>query len=345
MYPSGGYQHWEVLFPIITRRGFKLIMISTPRGKNTKFYEVCANPDGFYSVHFCDIYQSVFEEGYQLYDAKGQPFPQATRAEQDLAIATFRKIYNSESKWPREYECQFTGDLSSLISWAQIERAADLGRGCPFDYLHVEAKGSPLGPVWLAMKSEAAAGYSVEIGWDVARTGHLSAVTINFAKPNQPKRLRFLVTMHNLEFEEQRAFVNASMGLRWSGVGHGDATGLGMESNEVLEKRYPERWTPYQFTVQGKRAIASALSTAFSDGMQTLPNLSGPYKFVATDVYAVQKDDTGAALLLEETPNVLLPGSHCDIAYSLGLARLAGARNALPPVPKPRRTIPVGCGL
>ena len=335
LYPKGGYEHWEVLFPITTRGGFKFIVISTPRGKNTKFYEVFSNPDGFYSVHFCDIHKSVHEDGYQLFDAKGNPFPQATKAERDLAIATFRRIYNAESKWAREYECQFTGDLSSLVTWAEIERAASLGEGLPFDFVKVEKNGSPLGEVWHVLKGEAATGAMPEVGWDVARTNHLSAITLNFAKPNRPKHLRFLVTMRDVPFAEQRAFVRAVMDLRWGSVGHGDATGLGRESNEELQKLYPDRWTPFQFTAPGKREIASSLKTGFTDGTQTLPSLSGPHKFVATDVYAIQKDDTGANLLLEETPNVLLPESHCDIAYSLGLARVAGAKSGQPPLPNP----------
>lgn len=336
LYPKGGYPHWDILFPITTRGGFRLMVISTPRGKNTKFYEVFSNQEGFYSVHFCDIYKSVFEDGYQLYDAQGKAFPQGTRAEQELAINTFRRIYNSESKWPREYECQFTGDLSSLVTWAEIERAAQLGDGLLFDMVRVEKSGAPLGDVWLALKSEAAAGGRVEVGWDVARTSNLSAITLNFARPNRPKHLRFIVAMKNLSFGEQRAFVSAVMDLqKWGSVGYGDATGLGRESNETLETLYPRQWTPFNITAPGKRELASSLKTAFTDGTQTLPALDGPHKCVATDIYAVQKDDTGGQLLLEETPNPLLADSHCDLAYSLGLARLAGAKNALMPLPAP----------
>ena len=87
LYPKGGYEHWGVLFPIITRGSFKIVIISTPRGKNTKFYELMQNEDGDYSTHTCDIYKSVFEEGYQLLDSKGRPFPQSTREEQEAAIA------------------------------------------------------------------------------------------------------------------------------------------------------------------------------------------------------------------------------------------------------------------
>ena len=340
LYPKGGYAHWDVLFPITTRGGFRLMVISTPRGKNTKFYEVCQNVDGFYSVHFCDLRHSVFEDGYQLFDPQGKPFAQGTDEEKEAAIATFRKIYNSESKWPREYECKFTGDLSTLVPWADLERAAELGRGMPFDFVRVEASGQPMGDLWTALKSEAASSTRVEVGWDPARTNHLSALVVNFSRgAAKPKHLRFVVVMHNLPFAEQRAFVRAAMDMRYGAVGHGDATGLGRESNETLEAAYgrpgDSRWTPFMFTSTGKRVIASSLMTGFSDGTQTLPPLDGPHKCIATDIYAVQKDDTGGSLLLEETENPLLPGSHCDIAYALGLSRLAGSRNISNPLPPP----------
>jgi phage FluMu gp28-like protein len=344
LYPKGGYEHWDVLFPITTRLGFKFIMISTPRGKNTKFYEVFSNPEGFYSTHFCDIYKSVFEDGYQLYDAKGQPFPQNTREEQALAIATFRRIYNSESKWPREYECQFTGDLSSLVPWAELERAAQMGESRPFDFVDVTLSGHPLGPVWLAMKAEIASGGRVEVGWDVARTSHISAIPINFARQNQPKHLRFLVMMHNLPFEEQRAFAHAAMDLRYGSVGAGDATGLGRESNEALERFYRGRWEAFQFTQNGKRELASNLRTAFNDGTQTLPSHK-THKFVSTDIYAIQKDDTGGQMVLEETPNPLLPASHCDIGWGVALMRNAGAKAPARWVPAGSNEIPVEMGF
>lgn len=335
LYPKGGYPHWDVLFPITTRGGYRLIAISTPRGKNTKFYELCSNAEGFYSVHTCDIYHSVFHDGYQLYDAKGNPFPQSTRAEQELAIATFRRIYNSESKWAREYECQFTGDLSSLVSWADLERAGELGRGRPFDLVELKGGSRPMGDLLHAIRTEAAGGAGVAVGWDVARHGDVSAITVNFSKPNQPRHLRFVVAMQDLQYRDQRELVSACMDLRSDSVGYGDATGLGDESNEELQRHYRERWTPFTFTAPGKREIASSLATGFRDGTQTLPPMDGPHKFIATDVYAIQKDDSGGSLLLEETANPLYPSSHCDFAYSLGLNRLAGSRNLRPSLPPP----------
>jgi phage FluMu gp28-like protein len=69
LFPGGGYDHWRVVFPLATR-GFKVIVISTPRGKNTKFFELWSDKET-YSVHTCDIYQSVEQDGFVLRDNKG----------------------------------------------------------------------------------------------------------------------------------------------------------------------------------------------------------------------------------------------------------------------------------
>jgi phage FluMu gp28-like protein len=327
LFPNGGYDHWRVVFPLATR-GFQVIVISTPRGKNTRFYELCQNLDGAYSVHVCDIHQSIREDGFVLRDNAGQP----------TDLATFKKLYGDASGFEREYECRFTGDASSLITWAELERAAALNREdaksakqatkvirMENDQGATINTGSPLDELLMHLSGFAVTMHTIPVGWDVARRGHLSVVTINAQRAGMPMILAGLVLMRNCSFDAMRRVVSAVMDCSRKTVGFGDATGLGMESNETLQKKYGDRWTPFTFTAAGKREIASALKTAFADGTQTIPPLDGPHKFVATDLYAIQKDDTGASLVLSEGVNPLLEESHCDIAYALGLARLAGA--------------------
>jgi phage FluMu gp28-like protein len=328
LFPDGGYAHWSVIFPIATR-GFQIVVISTPRGKNTKFYELWRDTET-YSVHTCDIYQSVNEEGFVLKDNNGQP----------CTIERFRRLYNDESKWPREYGVLFTGDLESLIKWAQIEAAAALSEGLEFSFLRVEG-----GAGWNEnfFNRDLRESGRLEFGWDVARTGHISALPVNLRRPGRPTHLRYLVLMHNCTFGMQRHIVRAGMdSARGASVGCGDSTGLGMDSNETLTKLYRDRWEPINFGGSRKRELASALATAFSDEAQTIPSLDGPFKFVGTDLYAIQKDETGGQLALDETENLLLPESHCDVGWGLALARKAGAKTVGTPLPAPLEKKPVG---
>jgi phage FluMu gp28-like protein len=319
LFPRGGYDHWRVVFPLITR-GFRIIVISTPRGKNTKFYELASDRET-YSVHIQTIEDSV-REGFRLKDNAGRP----------CSVDEFRQLYRDESGWAREYMCEFTGDLSSLIRWALLEQAAALsaaGPGC--SVLRVEAEAG-WRPGWFAPLS--VFGGRLEIGWDVARTSDLSAVWCNLhdqAKYGTRRHLVALALMHNTPFAVQREVVREAMRISAASVGCGDATGLGADSNETLANEFGERWQPVVFTASAKRELASGLLTRFEDGGQAIPPLDSPGKCVATDLYAIQADRTGANLVLAESANPLLPDSHCDIAWSGALARRASSNVAVIP--------------
>ena len=104
-----------------------------------------------------------------------------------------------------------------------------------------------------------------------------------------------------------------------------------MDSNETLAARYGDRWQPVTFTAKSKREIGSLIKTAFDDADQVIPPLADATKFVGVDIYSIQCDRSGDNLKLVETPNPLLPESHCDVAYSLGLSRMAAGIVACEP--------------
>ncbi|MHC4984182.1 MAG: hypothetical protein ACYTF6_13570 [Planctomycetota bacterium] len=311
LFPNGGYDHWRVVFPLSTR-GYQVLVISTPRGKNTKFYELCRDRE-VYSVHFQPITKSV-AEGFVLHDNQGRP----------TTLEEFKRIYGDESGWRREYLCEFTGDLEALVKWALLEQASDLG-GIVYDFkwIRVEGDAGWEGDFFRALVDTTG---RIEIGWDVARTGHLSALWVNETFRPAPRELRRLVIMHKTSFALQREIVTAAMGCSPRSVGCGDATGLGMDSNETLHTRYGDRWEPVTFTASSRRDLASVLATSYDDGEQILPPMSGPAaaKFIHTDIYSLQCDRTGSQLKIVESPNPLLPESHADLAWANALARRAG---------------------
>lgn len=63
LFPNGGYEHWRVVFPLTTK-GFQVVVISTPRNRNSKFFELVNAPDT-YSVHFTNI-EDAMAEGFEL---------------------------------------------------------------------------------------------------------------------------------------------------------------------------------------------------------------------------------------------------------------------------------------
>lgn len=167
----------------------------------------------------------------------------------------------------------------------------------------------------------------MEIGWDVARTGDLSSVWCNVAEPGQVKRLRFLVLMHDVSFALQRDVIRAAMSVqaRRASVGAGDATGLGMDSNETLKNEYGvNRWLPFTFSGKGKSELGSIAATVYDNAGQAIPPMDGPHGYIAADVGAIQADRSAGTLRLDEGVNPMLPESHCDVAYP-GCAAVAVA--------------------
>jgi len=355
LFPGGGYEHWRVVFPLATR-GFQIIVISTPRNKKTKFYELCSDPET-YSYHFCDIHHSVAFDGFVLKDNKGRP----------TTVEAFKKLYGDDAGWQREYECQFTGDLDALISWAQLLSAQD--PDLVVRILRV-TKGQGWRDDFFAWPDLPAG--RMEYGWDVARHKDFSSYWGNLARRDGKKELRFLVVMQGTEFSTQRHIIMRGMDSRGGNVGCGDATGLGMDSNETLQAKYRDRWEPVTFSTKTKSELGSVGRTAFSDGTQKLPAFAGTgdgiavvegdtsrrvvpvrgrgseTKFIATDLYSIQCEPTGDAadkrLALSETVNELEPDSHCDIAYSGLLALRAGSLlgGKMGPRVRPLKEMPIG---
>jgi phage FluMu gp28-like protein len=314
LFPGGGYEHWRVVFPLATR-GYQVIIITTPRGKKSKAFELFSDPET-YSLHFCDLAKSVAEDGFVLKDNKDRP----TTMEQ------FKKLYGDDAGFDREFMCKFTGDLDALVSWAQLLSAQDPdlavrilqmenGNGWSDDFFN--ASDLPVG--------------RIEFGWDVARHRDLSSLWGNVARRDGKKQLAFLVLMQKTQFAMQRHIVMKGMDCRGGNVGCGDATGLGMDSNETLTTKYRDRWEAVMFSGKTKSELGSVGRTAYADGTQVLPAFAQDIKtkFIATDIYSIQCQHTENAadkrLQLSETENELFQESHCDIAYSNLLSLRAGS--------------------
>ncbi|MEM6551779.1 MAG: terminase family protein [Planctomycetota bacterium] len=331
LFPNGGYDHWRVVFPLVTA-GHRVIVISTPRGKNTKFFELVNDPADGCSVHRVTIHDAI-AQGFELLGSDGKP----------TTVEAFKALYGDEAGWKREYECEFTGDLDALIPWSKLMVAGD--PEMPFDVLEVNGEAG-----WRPDFFEAIAAAEIEradgsaakvgrfeIGWDVARAkqGDVSALWVNVGGAGEPRRCRAVVLMRGVSFALQRSIVRAAMETELGGVGCGDATGLGMDSQEQLTDRYGQRWQGVGFTAKSKSELGSLLVTAFDDRQQLIPPVDGPHKFIAADLYAIQREDVGSAaekrLRLYETENPLLPNSHCDVAYAGALALKASAIDAVVP--------------
>lgn len=99
---------WKALFPVISKPGLKLRVISTPNGKGNKFYELMTGEGGGWSRHVTDIYQAV---------ADGLP-----RDIEELRLGA-----GDEDLWRQEFELQWLDEASSWLDF-------DLITGCEHDH-------------------------------------------------------------------------------------------------------------------------------------------------------------------------------------------------------------------
>ena len=90
---------WKALFPVISKPGLKLRVISTPNGKGNKFYELMTGKNDGWSRHQTDIYHAVKD---------GLP----------RNIEELRRGAGDEDLWAQEFELQW---LDEATSWLDFE--------------------------------------------------------------------------------------------------------------------------------------------------------------------------------------------------------------------------------
>ena len=114
-------------------------------------------------------------------------------------------------------------------------------------------------------------GTRAELGYDVARTGHLASVWINRPEGDK-RRLVGLVMIQDMKFGAQRALIEKILSGEPQTVGGGDKTGLGMQVCEELEDRFgTARFIGMNFSAM-KPELGTNLVRVFEDNRQILPS-------------------------------------------------------------------------
>lgn len=106
---------WGALFPVVSKKGLKLRVVSTPKGKGNKFYEIMTAESAVWSRHVVDIYQAV---------ADGL----------DRDIDELRQGLNDEELWQQEYELQWLDSASAWLDFDLINSCEDDLAGNPEHY-------------------------------------------------------------------------------------------------------------------------------------------------------------------------------------------------------------------
>ena len=106
---------WAALFPVISKTGLRLRVISTPNGKGNKFYELMTAEDTVWSRHVVDVYQAV---------AQGL----------DRNIDELRRGMADPDAWAQEYELKWLDEASSWLDYDLIAACEHASAGNPAHY-------------------------------------------------------------------------------------------------------------------------------------------------------------------------------------------------------------------
>jgi phage FluMu gp28-like protein len=103
---------WGALFPVISKPGLKLRVLSTPNGKNNKFYELMTSTDKRWSRHTVDIYQAILE---------GLP----------RDIDELKEACGDQDLWEQEFELKWLDEASAWLTYELIAACEDAAAGKP----------------------------------------------------------------------------------------------------------------------------------------------------------------------------------------------------------------------
>jgi phage FluMu gp28-like protein len=106
---------WKALFPVISKPGLKLRVISTPNGKGNKFYELMTGSNDGWSRHSTDIYQAV---------ADGLP----------RDVDELRRGAGDEDLWAQEFELKWLDEASAWLPFELITACEHDSAGKPEHY-------------------------------------------------------------------------------------------------------------------------------------------------------------------------------------------------------------------
>jgi phage FluMu gp28-like protein len=106
---------WKALFPVISKPGLKLRVISTPNGKGNKFYDLMTGQNDGWSRYTTDIYQAV---------ADGLP----------RDIEELRRGAGDDDLWAQEFELKWLDEASAWLDFELITSCEHPMAGLPEHY-------------------------------------------------------------------------------------------------------------------------------------------------------------------------------------------------------------------
>lgn len=245
---------WGALFPVISKAGLILRVVSTPNGKSNKFYDIMTEEPTIWSRHIVDIYQAV---------AQGL----------DRNIDELRAGLGDADLWAQEYELKFLDEATAWLAFELIrscetagarivhaEYQARFGRDLfPPRTEHVVSGAEPL-----------PTNHRVYVGMDIARKKDLTCIWV-CEDVDGVLRPREIVTMRGAPFWAQHAELRRIIKRDRPSRVSIDQTGMGEDFVEKERLEHGSIVEGIQFTADTRFALATLLKDRMEEQTFLVP--------------------------------------------------------------------------
>lgn len=280
---------WTALFGCITR-GYRLIVLSTPKGRQNKYYDIWEHGGPTWSRHATNIHEAI-AEGLVLRNEDGS-----------LATAEdLRQALGDDEAWAQEYLCEFVDEASAWLTYDLIGECESGLASMEWDSTATYASAVPPPARF--------------VGFDVARRRDLSIIwTCDLV--GDVLWTREVLRLEKTPFRIQREQLYAAIerpGVRRACI---DETGIGMQIAEEAREKYGSRVEPVNFGMAGvKEGLATILKEAFEDKLVRIPI----DKEIRDELHKVQKLTTAAGNHRYDAERTDNKAGHADHFWALAL--------------------------
>ncbi len=284
---------WRAIFPIISN-GYQLILTSTPKGKQGRFYQIMTGDDDLWSRHVVDIVMAV-KQGLN-------------RDLKELKIGA-----GDEDTWRQEYMLEWLDEAHSWLPFDDIMACEDINAGgnrlSPMQ--SPQTPNNINNPPATTLNTKGA----FYIGIDIARRNDLW-VAVLLEKLGDVLWTRELIANKNIPFAEQEMIL-AGLVKRYNPVRIAiDQTGMGEQFTERAKQAYGAiRVEGVIFSAPRKLDMATIMKQKFQDRKIRIP--AGSHE-LRNDLHAIQMKPsiTGAPRLVDDGTS----DGHADRFWAYALA-------------------------
>lgn len=279
---------WTALVPSVTAVGGRISVISTPKSRIDKFWQLWEKENSF-SKHQVSIHDAV---------ASGFP----------VQIEELRELFSPE-EFAQAYECIPLDTTDSYIPYELIEGCIDLGlmsiAGRKGEYKQkgdlaqgFDGNGDKIGLYW---------------GVDIGRTRDETAIIGVGKNAEGQVVVRAIREMKRKSFGEQREELGRLLMLPQTGMMGIDRGGIGMNLYEDMQMQFPALVRGYNFAPAVKDRLARVLKRAFEERRIRIPNDAG----LVQQILSIKRSPTRTNIFSYDTDDKT---HHADKFWALAIA-------------------------